>query len=189
MALVRRLARPMLGAVFIASGIDALRSPGPRVEMASDVGPRLARALGLPEDPETLVRINAGVQVGAGLMLASGKLPRLAAVALFASLVPTTVAGHSYWAAETPEERAHHRTHFLKNVGLGGGLLLAAVDTGGKPSLGWWTRHAAKKARRSAAEARESAYDVVEEVTDRVEEFAHTLTDRLPQTLTDRLPG
>jgi putative oxidoreductase len=179
-ALVRRLARPMLGVVFVVSGIDTLRNPGPRARLASEIGPRVARALGLPEEPEAVVKINAGVQVGAGLLLATGRVPRLAALTLLGSLVPTTVAGHPFWAAESPQERAQQRTHFLKNLGLGGGLLLAAVDTEGKPSLGWWARHAAKKARKSALEARESAYDVVGDFTDRVDELAHALTERIP---------
>jgi putative oxidoreductase len=179
-ALVRRVARPMLGAVFIASGIDALRNPGPRAELAADVGARFARPLGLPEDAETLVRINAGVQVGAGLLLATNRVPRLAALALLGSLVPTTLAGHAFWAAQGKQDRAQHRIHFLKNVGLGGGLLLAAVDTEGKPSLGWWARHAAKTAKKSAAVARDSAADLVDDFSDRVDDLAQALTDRLP---------
>jgi putative oxidoreductase len=183
-ALVRRIARPMLGAVFVASGLDALRNPGPRAELAGDLGARLARPLGLPEDAETLVRINAGVQVGAGVLLATGKFRRLAAVALLASLVPTTLAGHAFWDAESEQDAAHHRTQFLKNIGLGGGLILAAVDTEGKPSLGWRARHAAghasKAARSSAQDARESMTDLFEDFTDRVDDLAHALTDRLP---------
>src|SRR4051812_30159596 len=35
--LVRRLARPMLASVFISEGIDTLRNPGPRAEMAEPV--------------------------------------------------------------------------------------------------------------------------------------------------------
>jgi uncharacterized membrane protein YphA (DoxX/SURF4 family) len=170
----------MLGAVFIASGIDTLRDPGPRAELSAGVGARFARPLGLTEDAETLVKINAGVQVGAGLMLATGRFRRLAAVALLGSLVPTTLAGHAFWAAQSPQERAHQRTQFLKNVSLGGGLILAAVDTEGKPSLGWRARHAAKSAARSAVEARDSAYDLVDDFTDRVDELAHALTERLP---------
>ncbi|HEY0485509.1 MAG TPA: DoxX family protein [Mycobacteriales bacterium] len=181
----------MLGAVFVSSGIDALRNPGPRAELAGDVGARFARPLGLPEDPETLVRINAGVQIGAGLLLASGRIPRLAALALLGSLVPTTLAGHAFWEAQSPEEKAHHRTHFLKNLGLAGGLLLAAVDTEGKPSLGWRARRAAKlasksavlaavTAKKSAEEARESAAGLVDDFTDRIEELAQAVSERLP---------
>jgi putative oxidoreductase len=183
-ALVRRLARPMLGAVFIASGIDALRNPGPRAELAGEVGAKFARPLGLPEDAETLVKINAAVQVGAGALLATGRFPRLAAVALLGSLVPTTIAGHAFWDAETEQDRTHHRTHFLKNLGLGGGLILAAVDTEGKPSLAWRARHSAGHARSAVEDVVEDVTDTLadrfDEFTDRVDDLAHALTDRLP---------
>jgi uncharacterized membrane protein YphA (DoxX/SURF4 family) len=170
----------MLGAVFVAGGIDSLRNPGPRAELAADIGARIARPLGLPEDAQTLVRINAGVQVGAGLLLATGRFPRLAAATLLATLVPTTLAGHPFWDAKTAEERAHHRTHFLKNLGVAGGLLLAAVDTEGKPSLGWRARHAAGHARESMEDVAGSVTDQFEEFTDRIDELARTLANRLP---------
>ena len=46
---------------------------------------------------EDAVRINGGVQVAAGALLTLNKLPRLAALALAATLVPTTAAGHRFW--------------------------------------------------------------------------------------------
>jgi uncharacterized membrane protein YphA (DoxX/SURF4 family) len=179
-ALVRRLARPMLGAVFVAGGLDTLRNPTPRAQLAGGVATRIARPLGLPEDPETLVKINAGVQVGAGLLLATGRVPRLAALALLGSLVPTTIGGHPFWEQPTPEAKAQHRTQFLKNLGLGGGLLLAAVDTEGRPSLGWRARRAAKSAQKSALEARDTFGDRVDDFTDRIDDLARALTERLP---------
>ena len=48
---------------------------------------------------------------------------------LAATLVPTTVAAHSFWQEQDPEVRAKQKVQFLKNLGLLGGLLLAAVDT------------------------------------------------------------
>lgn len=184
MALVRRLARPMLGAIFIAGGIDTLRNPGPRAELSREVGAKFARPLGLPEDPETLVKINAAVQVGAGVLLATGRFRRLAAVALLGSLVPTTIAGHAFWDAKSEQERARERTQFLKNLGLGGGLILAAVDTEGKPSLGWRARHAVGHARSSVGDVVEDVTDTLadrfDDFTDRVDDLAHALTDRLP---------
>ncbi|MGN6682339.1 MAG: hypothetical protein ACTHKL_31640, partial [Streptosporangiaceae bacterium] len=48
-------------------------------------------------------------------------------------------------------ERSQQRIHFLKNLGLFGGLLIAAADTGGRPSLAWRSRHAMHTARREAA--------------------------------------
>jgi P-loop Domain of unknown function (DUF2791)/DoxX len=46
-------------------------------------------------DDELIVRGNGAVQVVGGALLASGTLPRLAALTLAGSMIPTTVAGHA----------------------------------------------------------------------------------------------
>ena len=147
MSLTRRLARPMLASVFVASGVDTLRNPEPRAAMAEPVASKAASRLPLPEDTTQLVQINAGVQVGAGILLAIGRLPRVAAVALAGSIVPTTLAGHRFWEEEEPAAKSKQQVQFLKNVGLLGGLILAAVDTGGAPSLGWRAKRALKRSK------------------------------------------
>ena len=149
MNVVRRAARPMLGWVFVLSGIDVLRNPHPRAETAGPTIDRICQAAPfLPNDRVTLVRANATVQLTAGTMLALGRAPRLAALTLAASLVPTTIGGHPYWTIEDPVRRAQNRIHFNKNLAILGGLLLATVDTGGRPSRSWRAR---RSARRSAA--------------------------------------
>jgi hypothetical protein len=47
--------------------------------------------------------------------------------------------------------------HFLKNLAIFGGLLIAAADTAGRPSLAWRSRHAARSARRDLALAARTA--------------------------------
>jgi putative oxidoreductase len=139
--IVRRLARTLLASIFVAGGAQALVDPGKR--------PALAARIGLPESEE-LVRANGAVMLVGGLALATGRFPRLAALALAGSLLPTTLAGHPFWVEEDSATRAAQRTHFLKNLGLLGGLLLAAVDTEGKESLGRRMRRAVKGAARVA---------------------------------------
>jgi uncharacterized membrane protein YphA (DoxX/SURF4 family) len=150
--LTRRVARPLLAAIFVSGGIDVLRNPGPRVQRAEPVTTKLAQALPLPDDTETLVKANALTQILAGTTLALGKLPRLSAAVLAASLVPTTAAGHRFWEEESPQSKAMQRTHFLKNLAILGGLIIAATDTEGAPSLGWRARRAAKRATQRASE-------------------------------------
>jgi uncharacterized membrane protein YphA (DoxX/SURF4 family) len=108
-----------------------------------------------------LVKINAAVMVGAGSMLATGRLPRLSAALLAGSIIPTTMVGHRFWAETDAAERAQQRTHFFKNLGLLGGVLLAAVDTEGQPGVAWRMRHAthhtAAGSRRAARTARREA--------------------------------
>src|SRR6478672_12729706 len=146
MAVSRRLARPLLASMFVMGGADALMNPESKVARAKDVGPKLAAPFGLPQDPEKLVQINGAVQIGAGSLLALGKFPRLASLALAASLVPTTLAGHRFWEETDERTRAMQRIQFFKNVSMFGGLLLAAVDTGGRPSLSWRAHRAAEHA-------------------------------------------
>ena len=119
----RRIARPLLAAVFVNSGIDALRNPEPRAKLATGMVHAAAERFGTPDDPLLAARVNAGVMVAGGLGLATGAAPRTSALALAGSLVPSTLAGHAFWEYPKAEQGAQ-RTQFLKNVGLLAGLLL-----------------------------------------------------------------
>lgn len=181
--LVRRIARPMLASTFVVMGIDVLRKPGSRADVAAPLVegaratlPAPAAAL-VPADPDNAVRLNALVQIGGGLMLATGKYPRVASSVLAATLLPTTVAGHPFWAETDPQRRQVQQVQFLKNISILGGLLLAAVDTEGKPSLSWRGRKAAAKASATLAEALPSA-QAQESLVHNLAETAHLAGDR-----------
>ena len=115
------------------------------------VRPLAERIPAVPAKTEDAVRLNGAVQMAAGLLLALGRFPRLSALALAATLVPTTAAGHRFWEAEEEADQAQQRIHFLKNLSMLGGLLITAADTAGNPSLAWRIRHAAKTARRESS--------------------------------------
>lgn len=165
--LVRRVARPLLASIFIAGGVNALRdTPSHAKNAAPVVDQTVGKVQGslpeqLPTDAETLVRVDGAVKIGAGALLALGKFPRLSSAVLSASLVPTTVAGHAFWQIKDPEQRGEQQTQFLKNLGLLGGLLISAVDTGGKPSVGYRARRrarkVAKRTRRTAGSVKRTA--------------------------------
>ena len=158
MTLVRRLARPALATMFISGGLDSLRNPAPKVPAADPVAPPIAAKLPyLPEDTQQLIRINGAVQVGAGLMLALGRFPRLSSALLAGTLVPTTLAGHRFWEEQDETKRAQQRIHFFKNISMLGGLMLAAVDTEGRPGLAWRAQHAAQHASASTRRTRRTA--------------------------------
>lgn len=125
MSLTRTLARPLLASMFVIQGFDAARNPGARVAPVE--------AAGLKE-AEKLVRANGATQAVAGLTLATGRLPRLSALVLAGSLIPTTYVGHPFWSAP-PELKKQERVQFLKNLSMLGGLLLHAADQGGRESL------------------------------------------------------
>jgi putative oxidoreductase len=143
---VRLLARSALGAIFITGGLDALRTPGPRAALAAPVTDKAREAADfLPDDDETLVKINAGVHIAAGSLLVLGKLPRLSALVLAGSLIPTTLGGHRFWEASDEAAKKNQLTHFTKNVAIMGGLVFAALDRQGNPSLSWRARRAAHR--------------------------------------------
>lgn len=135
MTLLRVVSRPMLSSIFVYGGVQSLRNAP---AMAAKVRPVSDKALSrlhdvapqVPEsiDPATLVRINGAVHVVVGAMLATGRLPRLSGLLLAATLVPTTLVGHRFWNESDPGMRANQTTHFLKNVSLIGGLLMASLD-------------------------------------------------------------
>jgi uncharacterized membrane protein YphA (DoxX/SURF4 family) len=152
MALTRRIARPMLASIFVVGGLDALQHPASKADQAEVVTEHLGEnAGGMPLDPETLVRINGAVQIGAGVLLATGRFRRLASLALIGSIIPTTYAGHRFWEETDPVTRAQQKIHFLKNLGLLGGLILAAFDTEGEPSLGWRAKRRARQLETAMA--------------------------------------
>jgi putative oxidoreductase len=161
--LVRRIARPLLASSFVYGGIDTLRNPQSRVPGAAPVVEQITKTadqqlpVQVPRDVEQWVRVNAGAQVAAGSLLALGRLPRLSALVLSASLVPTTLAGHRFWEHEDPKERFGQTAHFAKNLSMLGGLLIAAVDTEGKPSVGYRARRAASRAADSTEKSLERA--------------------------------
>jgi putative oxidoreductase len=157
MSAVRRIARPLLAATFVSGGVEAYRHPAPRAKAAAPMVDKFAPQLGLPNDPELLVRANGAAMAAAGSLLALGRFPRLSATVLALTIIPTTYVGHQFWTVEDPAQRKQQLLHFLKNAGLLGGVLLAAVDTEGKPGLGWRARRAAKDTRRTAALARKEA--------------------------------
>ncbi len=110
--------------MFVYGGLDAFRNPGGKVARAEKVAPEVAGLVGIDADTEQLVQFNGVVQVAAGITLALGIFPRLSALALAGSLVPTTLAGHRFWEAEDDAARSQQTTQFLKNAGMLGGLLL-----------------------------------------------------------------
>jgi uncharacterized membrane protein YphA (DoxX/SURF4 family) len=140
----------MLAAVFIGQGFEALRSPKPAAEAARPALEGLQKlpdpvGSGVPSDPETFAKINAAVQIGGGLLLASGRLPRLASAALAATVIPANLGAHMFWDEPDQQLKAEKRRAFLTDLSLLGGLIIASADTAGKPSLGWRGRRAARK--------------------------------------------
>jgi putative oxidoreductase len=148
---MRRLARPLLASIFVYGGVDAFRHAGTKVAAADKVVGRLPEKVPGVSDTEQLVRLDAALKVIGGLALGLGRFPRLASVVLIASLVPTTLAGHRFWEEQDPAARKMQELQFVKNASILGGVILAALDTEGNPSLRWRARRSARAISHSAA--------------------------------------
>ena len=163
MTLLRSTARTMLASYFVVSGVKAVRDPESLVPAAEPlvdtVVPQVQRfapeqvSSVVPTDAKTWVRINGVLELVGGLALATGKGRRLGAGLLALSLVPTTIGKYPFWKHSDPAERQAARDHFLKNVSLLGGVLIASRDTEGKPSLGY---RASKTSQQIAADTKKA---------------------------------
>jgi putative oxidoreductase len=115
----KALGHLLLGGIFIFVGSNTFMNPDGRSKKVEAAGISSARQATI---------LNGAVMTVAGTTLAAGILPRLSALALIGTLVPTTYVGHPYWKEEDATTRAGQQTHFMKNLSLIGGLLLVLVE-------------------------------------------------------------
>ncbi len=164
--LLRRIARPLFASWFVAEGLDAVRhrsahAAGARAGLAAvrtrtsriDRLAPMDRALDIDLTDRQLalaVQVHGALTVAAAVLLAVGKAPRTAGLALAALTVPVVVAN-----APSPhtvgEVEAARRRRFWAALSALGGALLAAADTAGRPGVGY-RLHAARQARAAAHE-------------------------------------
>jgi uncharacterized membrane protein YphA (DoxX/SURF4 family) len=143
---VRGLARRLIGVTFVVSGVEALRDGDNRARKVN----RAAAGLGI-SDPQAASRAIAGAQLGAGVLLLLGRFPRLASLVLALTVIPDAATAHAFWSADDKQDREAERRLFVRDLGLLGGALVSAVDTGGRESIAHRARRSAKSAKSSAA--------------------------------------
>ncbi|MFI7588372.1 DoxX family protein [Spongisporangium articulatum] len=182
MTIVRRLARPLLAAPLIDSGVQAVRHPGPQAEAARPVLDQVTQVAPVQADPELIVRAAGGVTIVAGSLLALGKLPRLSALALVLT-APVVQTSQPFWQEKDPQLRAAQQTLFIKNLGLVGGALLAAVDTAGRPGVGYRTRKAAKQGAKETKRATKDAKRAAREARKTAALQAHKIVEKAPHPI------
>ncbi|HEX9088270.1 MAG TPA: DoxX family protein [Arthrobacter sp.] len=150
MSFVRFLARPMLASSFVLAGMDKLKNADDTATQLSPLLRRAAESLPFQTNEKVLARVIGGTQVGAGVCLALGKASRLAATVL---AVISALNGYVEWRSADITSKAGRdarRKQLLKNISLTGGVLLASVDTNGRPSLAWRAEHLAADAKKNA---------------------------------------
>ncbi|WP_342024141.1 DoxX family protein [Arthrobacter citreus] len=155
MSVVRLLARPLLATGFIAAGVDRLRDADQTAEKLrptlNRVGGMVPSASSVTGNPQLVAKVLGATQVGAGALLALGKLPRLSGALLAGTAVLNAVVEYKNADTDTPDERKARRAALLKNLSLIGAVLLVAVDTNGRPGLAWRAGHLADDTRRSVS--------------------------------------
>lgn len=117
--MLKTLGHLFLSGIFIMGGADAFLKPGGRVNKVADAG--------IPAADQAVV-LNGAVMVVGGAALALGFFPKLAAMALLGSLIPTTVVGHAFWKETEAANVKNQQTQFLKNLSLIGGLVLVLLE-------------------------------------------------------------
>jgi putative oxidoreductase len=174
----------MLSSIFVVQGLETMQHPEMVAPRAESVVQRIADLVpAVPGDTEQAVRVNGAVQLAAGTMLGLGWFPRLSALALAGTLVPTTLAGHRFWEAEDPQERKQQRIHFLKNLSMLGGLLIAAVDTDGSPSLAWRRRRASRTASARLSPAAHAVADMSDELGQAARAVTEIVSTEMPRII------
>lgn len=170
MTLIRKVARPLLGASFIAGGVDRLRRPDEAAEELrtplQEIASIVPQAEPVTSNPRLAAQVLGGVQVGAGVLLALGKFPRLAAFTLAGAHKLNSYAEYRSAPVDSEADVAAQRTTLLKNISILGGLGLAMVDLNGRPSLAWRAEHISKRAQKKGAKFGEKTMKWAEDLGD-----------------------
>jgi putative oxidoreductase len=119
--LVPLIARIAISALFITAGVRKA------LAFAGTVG--YFTKLGFPM-PEAMTILAIIVEIGGGLLLVIGWKTRWAALLLTVLTLIATFAAHRFWEVDAAQY-GNQLNHFLKNIGIAGGLILvAAVGAG-----------------------------------------------------------
>ncbi len=111
------VAEVLLSLIFILGGASTVAVPEPRAKQIARLRFPMA---------QVAVRINGLAMIVGGLFLALGLWAQIVAWVLIVLLIPTTIFGHAFWLEAGPK-RQEQLSHFVKNLGLLGGLLLVTL--------------------------------------------------------------
>ncbi|MEW2358374.1 DoxX family membrane protein [Spirillospora sp. NPDC029432] len=176
---ITTLARPLVAAPYIMTGLETLRDPRPRAEqVAPTVKPIADRLEWLPtKDPETLVRAQGALSLGTGVLLLTGRFRRLTTLLMAAQLLPTLATEHHYWTEDDPERRGSERSHLLKNAGLFGALLMVATEPRRSPKVAELRRQAREARLQAGAETKVLRRETAAEIRNARREMARQVRE------------
>ncbi|OLC75116.1 MAG: hypothetical protein AUH83_08485 [Deltaproteobacteria bacterium 13_1_40CM_4_68_19] len=104
--------RVALGTIFVVSGLGKLAAWQGTAAYAGSKGV-----------PEILLAIATALELLGAASVVLGFRTRWGALALLIFLVPVTLVFHNFWAVPA-EQQQMQMAHFLKNLAIGGGLLI-----------------------------------------------------------------
>jgi putative oxidoreductase len=113
------LGRFLLALIFVISGFG-------KIVHFADTATMMAGA-GIPLAKVALV-FTILIELGGGLLLITGFYVRYAALIMALFMVPVTLVFHKFWGLPNPEHDMQ-LAHFIKNIAITGGLLVAAFSS------------------------------------------------------------
>jgi putative oxidoreductase len=124
--------RVALGTIFVVSALGKLAAWRGVVAYAGSKGV-----------PQILLPIATALELFGGVSVVLGFRARWGALALLIFLVPVTLVFHNFWAVGA-EQQQMEMTNFLKNLAIGGGLLIVfgrgagafSIDSNRTPARG-----------------------------------------------------
>lgn len=154
MTLVRVLARPLIASSFVFSGVERLRTAGataPQLKpVLAGVTKVVPSAAAVTSNEKLVGQVLGATQIGAALLLGIGRFSRFSALLLTVTTTVNTLVDYRSADSATPEDKKARRSQLLKNLSLIGAVLLASVDTNGRPGVAWRAGHLATGARKNA---------------------------------------
>lgn len=114
------VARILMAAIFLTSGIAKLADPGGAQGYMT--------AVGIPH-ADVLVYVAGTAELLGGLALLFGFLTRVGAIGLFIFLIPTTLLFHHFWNMSGPDAKTQ-MVNFMKNLAI---MAVCSRSTHGAP--------------------------------------------------------
>jgi uncharacterized membrane protein YphA (DoxX/SURF4 family) len=90
----------------------------------------------VPDNPDTVAKVPAATQIAGGLLLATGRLPRVASAAPAVTVLPANLGAHMFRAESDSVTPTRKRRDFMVDLSLLGGGIIAAADTAGE-AVAW----------------------------------------------------
>ncbi|MDM7832449.1 DoxX family membrane protein [Cellulomonas edaphi] len=143
--LLRRIARPMFATWFISEGLDVVRHPAAHAADARGALAMLQRRVSVDVPVLSERQLTTAVQAhgvaiaAAGALLALGRAPRTAALALAVLTAPLIAVNLPDKTADgrDPLLRRARRERLVRALAFTGGAVLAGVDLEGRPGVAW----------------------------------------------------